>query len=50
MGAAPIGISMWRDIMRYNPKNPLWFGRDRYVLSVGHACRRLCLFDMTPSI
>ncbi|KAK7029588.1 hypothetical protein VNI00_014465 [Paramarasmius palmivorus] len=38
MGAAPIGISLWRDVMRYNPKDPLWFNRDRFVLSVGHAC------------
>ena len=37
MGAAAIGVSLWRYIMRYNPANPQWFGRDRFVLSVGHA-------------
>ncbi|KAK7044130.1 hypothetical protein VNI00_007847 [Paramarasmius palmivorus] len=38
MGAAPVGVSLWRDVMRYNPKDPLWFNRDRFVLSAGHAC------------
>ncbi|KAJ8072231.1 hypothetical protein PM082_015789 [Marasmius tenuissimus] len=38
MGAAPIGLSLWRDVMCYNPKDPLWFNRDRFVLSAGHAC------------
>jgi dihydroxyacetone synthase len=39
MGAVALGVSLWRDgVYRFNPKNPLWFGRDRFVLSVGHAC------------
>lgn len=37
MGAAAIGVALWRYVMRYNPANPQWFGRDRFVLSVGHA-------------
>lgn len=37
MGAAAIGVSLWRYMMRFNPANPQWFGRDRFVLSVGHA-------------
>ncbi|KAF5371185.1 hypothetical protein D9758_004210 [Tetrapyrgos nigripes] len=32
MGAAPIAVSLWRDVMRYNPQDPLWFNRDRFVL------------------
>ncbi|KAG7527769.1 hypothetical protein FFLO_06611 [Filobasidium floriforme] len=38
MGAAAIGIALWRYEMRYNPLNPDWFNRDRFVLSAGHAC------------
>jgi dihydroxyacetone synthase len=38
MGAASIGVALWRYLMRYNPSNPAWFARDRFVLSAGHAC------------
>ncbi|GHJ88964.1 hypothetical protein NliqN6_5366 [Naganishia liquefaciens] len=38
MGAAAIGLALWRYEMRYNPANPEWFNRDRFVLSAGHAC------------
>ena len=38
MGAAPIGLALWRYHMRYNPADSNWFGRDRFVLSAGHAC------------
>ncbi|KAJ9119051.1 hypothetical protein QFC22_003542 [Naganishia vaughanmartiniae] len=38
MGAAAIGLALWRYEMRYNPANPDWFNRDRFVLSAGHAC------------
>ncbi|PZV24714.1 MAG: transketolase [Snowella sp.] len=36
MGAAPMGFVLWDKFMRYNPKNPQWFNRDRFVLSAGH--------------
>jgi dihydroxyacetone synthase len=32
MGAAAIGIALWRYEMRYNPANPDWFNRDRALL------------------
>ncbi|KAK0209085.1 transketolase [Desarmillaria ectypa] len=38
MGAAAIGVALWRFAMRYNPKDPNWFNRDRFVLSAGQAC------------
>ncbi|MGB7441781.1 MAG: transketolase [Coleofasciculaceae cyanobacterium] len=38
MGAAPMAFVLWDRIMRYNPKNPAWFNRDRFVLSAGHGC------------
>ncbi len=36
MGAAPMAFVLWDSFMRYNPKNPKWFNRDRFVLSAGH--------------
>ncbi len=38
MGAAPMAFVLWDQFMRYNPKNPKWFNRDRFVLSAGHGC------------
>jgi transketolase len=36
LGMAAIGYVLWTKIMRYNPKNPNWLARDRFVLSAGH--------------
>jgi transketolase len=36
MGMADIAQVLWADHMRYNPGNPLWENRDRFVLSNGH--------------
>ncbi|PPR90254.1 hypothetical protein GOBAR_AA30424 [Gossypium barbadense] len=33
-----MGHILYDEIMRYNPKNPYWFNRDRFVLSAGHGC------------
>ena len=38
MATAPMGHVLWAKNMRYNPKNPAWPNRDRFVLSAGHAC------------
>ena len=37
MGAAAIAYVLWTRHLRYNPKNPSWPDRDRFVLSAGHA-------------
>lgn len=37
LGAAPMAYVLWKDFLRHNPKNPAWMGRDRFVLSAGHA-------------
>src|ERR1700742_2314601 len=37
MGMADIAQVLWQDFMKYNPGNPLWLNRDRFVLSNGHA-------------
>ena len=36
MGDAPMAYALWSRILRHSPKNPLWGGRDRFVLSAGH--------------
>lgn len=38
MAIAPMGHVLWTKHMRYNPKDPHWPNRDRFVLSAGHAC------------
>ena len=38
MGEAPMAFVLWDQFMRFNPKNPKWFNRDRFVLSAGHGC------------
>ncbi len=36
MGAAPMAYLLWQYYMKYNPADPNWFDRDRFVLSAGH--------------
>jgi transketolase len=37
MALAPLAYVLWTRFLLYNPKNPNWFNRDRFVLSNGHA-------------
>ena len=37
MGVAPIAYVLFKKIIEHNPKNPLFFNRDRFILSNGHA-------------
>lgn len=36
MGAADFAFVLWHDFLRFNPKDPKWPGRDRFILSAGH--------------
>jgi transketolase len=38
MALAPLGHLLWSKNMNYNPQNPHWPNRDRFILSAGHAC------------
>jgi transketolase len=38
MGQAPIGYCLFAEEMNFNPANPKWINRDRFVLSSGHGC------------
>ena len=37
MALAPIAYALWQRVLRYDPANPIWPNRDRFVLSNGHA-------------
>jgi transketolase len=37
MGMAPVAYRLWQNFLRFDPENPLWPNRDRFVLSAGHA-------------
>jgi len=41
MALAPLAYVLWQRHLRYNPANPDWADRDRFVLSCGHACMLL---------
>ena len=36
MGMADVAAVLWTEFLRFNPANPRWFNRDRFVLSGGH--------------
>ncbi len=36
LGAADCAFTLWHDFLRFNPDDPLWPNRDRFVLSAGH--------------
>jgi transketolase len=36
MGAAAMAYTLWTKVLKFNPKDPTWFDRDRFVLSAGH--------------
>ncbi|KAL3468008.1 Transketolase, thiamine diphosphate binding domain-containing protein [Aspergillus heterothallicus] len=38
MGMAPVSHVLFNKFMKFNPKNPDWANRDRFVLSNGHGC------------
>src|ERR687888_601767 len=37
MAMAPVVYSLWQNVLRFDPEDPIWPNRDRFVLSVGHA-------------
>ena len=41
MGAAPMAYALWAKNYQTNPKNSLWFNRDRFILSAGHGSAML---------
>ena len=37
MALAPLAYTLWQDFLRFDPAEPIWPNRDRFVLSAGHA-------------
>ncbi|CAN5321732.1 transketolase [soil metagenome] len=37
MALAPVAYTLWNHVMRFDPADPIWPNRDRFVLSAGHA-------------
>jgi transketolase len=37
MALAPVAYCLWQQFLRFDPQDPIWPNRDRFVLSVGHA-------------
>ncbi len=37
MAMAPVVYTLWQEILRFDPQDPIWPNRDRFVLSIGHA-------------
>src|SRR5262245_58487553 len=37
MALAPVAYTLWQRRLRFDPEDPLWMDRDRFVLSAGHA-------------
>jgi transketolase len=52
MGMAPAAYALWMRHLRFNPADPNWIGRDRFVLSAGHGSMllysllHLCGYDL----
>ena len=37
MSLAPVVYSLWQHFLKFDPEDPIWPNRDRFVLSAGHA-------------
>ena len=37
MAMAPVAYNLWQNFLRFDPGDPIWPNRDRFVLSIGHA-------------
>jgi transketolase len=37
IGIAPVAYALWQRVLRFDPADPIWPNRDRFVLSAGHA-------------
>ena len=43
MAMAPVVYALWQDYLRFDPADPIWPNRDRFILSAGHASTLILL-------
>ena len=48
MSLAPLAYLLYQNVMRHDPADPLWLGRDRFVLSCGHSSLTLYIQKDSP--
>jgi hypothetical protein len=48
MGMAPVMYCLWQHFLRFDPEDPIWPDRDRFVLSAGHAS--MLLYSPPPPL
>ena len=46
MGMADVSTILFKYFLKFNPKNPSWINRDRFVLSAGHGSMLLIFFAL----
>src|SRR3984893_5652444 len=50
MGIAPVPYTLWQRFLRFDPQDPIWPNRDRFVLSEGHASTLLWSLLPLPAV
>jgi len=46
MAMAPVAYCLWQQFLRFDPQDPIWPNRDRFILSAGHAS--MLLYSLLP--
>src|SRR5436189_5116018 len=50
MALAPVAYTLWQRFLRFDPGDPIWPNRDRFVLSAGHASTLLYALLHLPQV
>jgi transketolase len=50
MALAPVAYTLWQNFLRFDPDDPIWPNRDRFVLSNGHASMLLYSMPHLPGV